>query len=394
MIDSNCMRIFFISPFCLLRPTTNRIFDVRFCDMMAGAGVDVTIIHPYYFMKENISEDAIEKNYGLLSSVKFKMLRTPLNVSSSRWWQRIVLLTSFFFMSIRIIFSSKKEIRSSLIIGRDNKALLPAVALKKIFGKLVKVKLVNTVHEVKEGKFNQWMYRSYDALLVTTASAKEKLVNSLQISEAKIERLVSPVSKANYLISKSEARKKINYSDTKPLVVYSGKLGKGITELDFIIDAAATLPQYNFILTGGKLEAVNYFKEVCENKNIRNITFPGFINDSTFISYYQLAADALISYYTKEDHTVEYNFPQKLIEYMYSHNPIVTPDFPATHDVINSSNAIIVEPDNVFSFVEGIKKAVEDRDASKRLAEKAFTDVQLFSNEGRAEQWLNFFNKL
>ncbi len=388
------MKIFFISPFCLLRPTTNRIFDVRFCDMMAGAAADVTIVHPYYFMKENISEDAVEKNYGLSGSVTFKMLQTPLNVGSSRWWQRIVLLTSFFFMSVKIIFSCRKEIRNSLIIGRDNKALLPAVLIKKIFGKLVKVKIVNTVHEVKGGKLNRWMYKSYDALLVTTAAAKDKLVNDFQISGTRIERLTSPVSKINYSTSKSEARRKINYSDTKPLVVYSGKLGKGIRELDYIMDAAANLPQFNFILTGGKSETVNYFKEICESKNILNVSFPGFINDSTFISFYQLAADVLISYYTTEDHTVEYNFPQKLIEYMHSNNPIVTPDFAATRDVINSSNAIIVEPDNVFSFVEGIKKAIENRDISKRLAEKAFADVQLFSNEKRAEQLLNFFSEL
>jgi glycosyltransferase involved in cell wall biosynthesis len=253
---------------------------------------------------------------------------------------------------------------------------------------------VNTVHEVKKGRLNARMYKKYDGILVTTASAKNKLMNDYHVPESKIERLISPVSKSNYFISKEEARKKINYSHSDPLVVYTGKLGKGIRELDYIIDAAAALPHYKFILTGGKPEAVSYFKMICESRNIQNVIFPGFLNDSTFISYYQLAADVLISYYTKEDHAVEYNFPQKLIEYMYSSNTIVTPDFPATHDVINASNAVIVEPANVLSLVDGIKRAIENKEDSKVLAAKAFADVQQFSNEKRAQEIQVFFNKL
>jgi glycosyltransferase involved in cell wall biosynthesis len=383
------MRIFFISPFCLLRPTTNRIFDVRFCDMMASAGADVTLIHPYHFMKENIDEKDIPKSYGITSPVKFKMLQTPLSNNSPRWWKLTVLAFSLFFVSMKIIFLNRKELKKCFFIGRDNKSLLPIMLLHKFFG-LRKINIINTVHEVKKGKLNEWMYKNYDGVLVTTASAKNKLVNDYHVAEAKIERLTSPVSNSNYQVSKEEARKKINYLETNPLVVYTGKLGKGIRELDYIMDAAAALPHYKFILTGGKQEVVNYFENICKDKNIQNVIFPGFMDDSTFISYYQLAADVLVSYYTKEDHMVEYNFPQKLIEYMHTHNPIVTPDFPATHDVINPSNAIIVEPDNIDSFIDGIKKAIENKVASKALALKAWNDVQQFSSEKRAKHLRDF----
>jgi glycosyltransferase involved in cell wall biosynthesis len=385
------MKIFFISPFCLLRPTTNRIFDVRFCDMMSNAGTDVTLIHPYYAMKENIDVADIPASYGVTSSVKFRMLHTPLHVGSSRWWQLVVLMTSFFFVSLKIVFSNGSD---CCVIGRDHKSLLPVMMLKKIFGKLIRVKVVNTVHEVKRGRLNDRLYKKYDAILVTTAAAKETLINAYQIPATKIERLIAPVGKEMYRISKEEARIKINYTDSKPLVVYTGKLGKGIRELDYILDAAGQLPGYNFVLTGGKPDAVDYFKKRCEETGRRNIFFPGFMNDATFIRYYQVAADALVSYYTKDDHTVEYNFPQKLIEYMHSGNPIVTPDFPATHDIINASNAILVEPDEVASFVAGIRKAIENSEASKVLAKKALTDIQRWSGEKRGEQLLHFFKRI
>jgi len=220
------------------------------------------------------------------------------------------------------------------------------------------------------------------------------MMSTFHVSKTNIEWLVAPVSKKNYMAGKEEARRRIQYTGHKPLVVYTGKLGKGINELDYIIDAAEKLPQFQFILTGGKDEAVSYFKNICGKRKIGNISFSGFINDSTFISNYQLAADALVSYYTKQDHVVEYNFPQKLIEYMHTKNPIVTPDFPATRDLINVHNAILVEPDNPAALAEGIRKAVEDKQASAALASQAFKDVEQFSSENRAGRLVNFLNNL
>ncbi len=388
------MRFYFISPFCLLRPTTNRIFDVRFCDLMAGTGAEVTLIYPYYFMKENMDEKDVARNYSPAFPVKFRMLQTRLDDNSSRWWQLLVLLTSFFYVSLKIVFHNRKNPDNVFVLSRDNKSALPMMVLKKVLGKLCRVRIITTVHEVKAGKLNSWMYKNYDGLFVTTMSAKEKLMKKLSISESKIDRLVSPVSQVDYSFSKEEARKKIGYTKTSPLVVYTGKLGKGIKELDYILDAASLLPDYNFILTGGKEETVRYFQEECKSRSIQNITWPGFINDAKSISNFQLAADVLVSYYSKQDHVVEYNFPQKLVEYMHTRNPIVTPDFPATHDIVNASNAIIVEPDNPSSFAEGIRSAVENKDASMKLAEKAFSDVQQFSFENSAQKLIRFFNSL
>ena len=388
------MKFYFISPFCLLRPTTNRIFDVRFCDLLAGTGSSVTLVHPYYFMKENVDEKEIAGSYGVIHPVNFRMLRTPLNDDSPRVWQVFVLLVSFFFYSLKIIVSNRKNLRDVYVITRDNKSSLPMIVLKKILGRFCRLKIINTVHEVKKGKLNAWMYRNYDGLLVTTSSAKDKLENGLAVSSSRIQRLVSPVSQLSYSFTKEEARKKIKYDDKKPLVVYSGKLGKGISELNYIVDAAALLPQYNFILTGGKNEAVEYYLELCEKRKIHNVSLPGFINDAAFIKYYQVAADVLISYYSKQDHMVDYNFPQKLVEYMHTGNPIVTPDFLATHDVINASNAIMVEPDHAPSLAEGIKMAIENKETSKMLSEKAFEDVQQFSFEKQGEHLMNFFRKL
>lgn len=43
------LRIIVLSPYCLLRPTTNRIYDMRMSDALAGHGAEVEIVYPYIY---------------------------------------------------------------------------------------------------------------------------------------------------------------------------------------------------------------------------------------------------------------------------------------------------------------------------------------------------------
>ena len=87
---------------------------------------------------------------------------------------------------------------------------------------------------------------------------------------------------------------------------------------------------------------------------------------------------------------VEYNYPQKINEYLSTKNPVVTPDFPATKDVLNNSNVLFVAPDQPEALAKGIKKLIEDPALSNRLAQQAFKDIQPLSFPSRAAVWLRF----
>jgi glycosyltransferase involved in cell wall biosynthesis len=194
--------------------------------------------------------------------------------------------------------------------------------------------------------------------------------------------------------SKETAREKINYKEAKPLVVYTGKVGITIAEVGYILDAAAQLPQYRFMFTGGRQKSVDHFRKICDERKLKNVTFTGFLNDVYSVRYYQLAADVLVSYYNTKDHLVDFNYPQKIQEYLSTHNPVVTPDFAATREVINDQNAFLVEPDNPSALVEGIRIAVENKELAGKKAAAAFLTSRKNTFDYRINEFLDFFEKL
>lgn len=386
------MKIIYFSPYCLLRPSTNRIFDFRIADGFAGHGVNTELISPYYYLKENIKADKIPKYYGMQHQFRYSLLPTPLNQNLPGWLQAVVLIIAFSLSTLRIIISNIGRLGSVYILARDSKLLVPVILLKKIFG--LRIKVIQLVAEVRKGKLYDWVYRNSNGICGNVSYANEVLMQKLGWRKEKFEVMLAPIPVYKNDCSKEEAREKINYNSSNPLVVYTGKVVAKNFEVLSILDAAALLKEYEFLFTGGKVMEVEKLRALCKEKNIDNVTFAGFFDDTTFIRYYQLAADVLISYYNKRNHDVDYNFPQKITEYMSTYNPVVTPNWRATRDVLNETNAIFVEPENPSSLAAGIKKAIEDKTASQKVAHQAFRDVQELTFEKRTAVLIKFFESL
>ena len=109
---------------------------------------------------------------------------------------------------------------------------------------------------------------------------------------------------------------------------------------------------------------------------------------------YQLAGDVLVSYYTSNDHLIEFNYPQKINEYMSTGNPVITPDFPATRDVLNSNNVFFVAPDNETALANGIKFLIENPQVGARLASQAKEDIKALTFDSKTKELLSWAKKL
>ena len=90
---------------------------------------------------------------------------------------------------------------------------------------------------------------------------------------------------------------------------------------------------------------------------------------------------------------IEFNYPQKVNEYLSTRNPVVTPDFPATRDVLNDKNVLFVKPDNVDSLVGGIQTLVTNKGLATSIAEQAYRDVQNLSFDKRAAEFVSFIKR-
>lgn len=388
-------RIYFFTPFCILRNSTNRIFDMRMCDAFAGAGTKTTMIFPYFYMKENLKRDDIFKSYDCKNTFGLRIQWTPLTSKTPDLLRTLILLIAFSISTLRLIIGNTGRLRNVVVISREVIPLIPIIVIKKIFGRLIPVKIVIQLHELKKSRLHRWAYRQCTGLMPNVPIARTILHERDSIPNEKMLIMNAPM--VDFLptdCSKQQAREKIGYKANAPLVVYTGKVGKGIAELDYILEAAAMLPQYHFIFTGGKEHVVKFFREYCEGRKINNTTFTGFFNEVSMVRYYQLAADVLVSYYNTGDHLVDFNYPQKIQEYLSTGNAIVTPDFSATREVINEGNSFIVEPDDPKALANGISDAIENKELAKTKGAAAILSSKKITYDSKVAEFLDFFKKL
>jgi glycosyltransferase involved in cell wall biosynthesis len=390
------MKFYFLSPYDLLRTRVNQVAAMRFCEGLGENGSATELIVPHYFRLGNMRINQVFDYYRVRQTFRIKVFLTLLWDNAPLLYTLVVLYFVSFMSLLRIILINIRGLSGVVLISQSVDLLLVPALIMKRMRFLSKARVVFYAHEVIYKRRYVWIYKNADAIICTNTKIIEDLVRDFDISENKLALFSNPISDSTLesWIDRSTARQKIGYTNSHPpLVVYTGKLGVELREPQFLLDAASRLPQYQFIFTGGKAHVVRYFRKLCLQRKISNVEFTGYVLDSGRIRYYQFAADVLVSFYTEKDHLVNYNFPLKVSEYMATRNPIVMPNHPATRDVINSGNAILVEPESLEALVGGIRRAIENKEESARLAEQAFRDVQQLSAKRQCQRLLEFFNE-
>ena len=388
------LSVYVFSPFCLLRPTTNRIFDMRMCDSMATNNAKVIIVYPHTYMKENIHRKEIPVCYGLKNNFKTRMQYTWLLENSPSWYRFIIMMSAFTISTIRIAIERLFAKDEAIILSRDAKSLIPAIIIRKLTGRLLKTKIIFVAAEVKDKPIYKWVVKNSDGVFAGVATTREAIKRIVSLPKEKFILSLAPVPVYANDSSKEQARKNIGYNYDSPLIVYTGKLGLDVLELKYILKAAKLLPSYKFLFTGGRESAVHQVKMYCKELGVENAIFTGFFNDSTVVRNYQLAGDVLVSYYTSNDHLIEFNYPQKINEYMSTGNPVITPDFPATRDVLNSKNVFFVAPDNETALANGIKFLIENPQVGAQLASQAKEDIKALTFDSKTKELLSWAKKL
>jgi len=373
--------VIYLSPYDLLRPRTNQVSDVRFAEGFSQNGIETHIIAPFVFRKDNISKQDLPAIYGLEADINVHYLNTNYT-SDINGYKAIIKITFLAYKYLKKLLK-KPEFQNSTIyiISRSAVILQPFLLLKKrIANKSQKIITTYWAHDFKSNLLYKRTYLKSDHLLATNSSIAEDIQTLIKPSKRNISITLNPITKKQLIspITKSEARNKIDgLSKEQKLIVYTGKLGiEYDLEIKHILDAAKAIPYAKFLLTGGKPEALLYWKNYCNELNIQNVIFTGYVHDYSQIIYYQKAADILLSYYTKQGHNTKHNLPNKLCEYMVTGNPIITPNYPATRDLLNSNNCFFAEPENSLSLIKTIKDVMENEEKARLIGEQAYKDVQ------------------
>lgn len=392
------MKIYYFSPYDILRPRTNQVGDVRLCEGFKQNNADIRLIVPYIYRKDNIRKSDVAKMYGLENTYPVRYLFTLFFNDAPAAYRFAVISFLNLFIFIEVMFRSWFAKKPIIILSRDAQILRPFLIARNIIPFLsTNIRIVFWVHEVKSKRVYRWVYKKSDALIGTNSSIVNDLIKKVNYSKEKTCVSLNPITEEQLRNrpSKEFAQQQTGLSGLYPLIIYTGKIGIHYNkEILHILEAAKLLPPYHFVLTGGKPDAVAHWQKWCDDNGVSNIKFTGYFADYSKVRYYQFAADVLVSYYTRQGHDPRYNLPNKVCEYMLTGNVMVIPDYPATRDTLDGSNCIFAEPENSKALAEAIRRAAENKDQSKQIAAKALKDVQEITFKKRTAIMIEFLSKL
>ena len=66
--------------------------------------------------------------------------------------------------------------------------------------------------------------------------------------------------------------------------------------------------------------------------------------------------------------------PMKVFEYMSAKKAIVSSNMPVIQEVLNESNSILVEPDNIKEWSDAINSLYNDKNKREKIAKNSYND--------------------
>jgi glycosyltransferase involved in cell wall biosynthesis len=174
----------------------------------------------------------------------------------------------------------------------------------------------------------------------------------------------------NNLLTKNEARYKLNLPLDKKIITYSGSLymDRGI---ELVLETAKELPEHLFLLVGGPSDRVLYYKDQIQKLKINNIMILGRVEPKK-VPLYLSASDILLLLFTDKVPTINFCSPLKVFEYMASGRTIIAHKFPTIEEIlVDGVSAHFVEPNNSKAIVLKIKQIInENNDLIAKTAQK------------------------
>jgi len=365
------MRIVAIAGSQIPSDTANSLQVMKACQALVQLGHDLTLIVPGNRKPEI---ENLKSHYGLQTDFHIEWIPTT-NRRLFPW------------QAMRHALALKPDLVYAWLIPTA------------VFALLFKIPAVFETHIHPSGTLGPLWHRAFAKLRgrKRLASITQALVDLLDVKYnirlQPDEVVVTPngvdIERFASLPDPVTARQKLNFPSA-PTVMCTGHLytGRGA---DLFLALAKEIPQAHFIWVGGRPEDVETWKHRAQSDNI---TFTGFIPNQD-LPLYQSAADILLMPYSRSimgssgtADSASVASPMKMFEYMAAGRAIVTSDLPVIREVLNESNAVFCEPDNLEDWKVGIEKLLADEPRRLALGKRAKQDVGGYTWLARAEKIL------
>jgi glycosyltransferase involved in cell wall biosynthesis len=161
--------------------------------------------------------------------------------------------------------------------------------------------------------------------------------------------------------------------------------------MDLMFQLAGRNPAIRFLWIGGELDAINHWRERAQAAGLENLTLHGFVSNQE-LPLLQAACDVLMMPYGREisvssgGNTARFASPMKVFEYLATGRPILSSDLPVLREVLDSSNAILLPPENLEAWDAALKSLQADASRIAALSAAAKKSAQGFTWINRAER--------
>lgn len=210
-----------------------------------------------------------------------------------------------------------------------------------------------------------------DRTIAISEMVSRHLLEDVGISGEKIRRVYNGVDTGYYSIYPDsvllrEYRQRWQLSECRPVIGTIGRLASGgVKGFDLFLQAAASLvPEFPDlgILMAGEGPRRSYLERLSQGLGIaKRVRFVGIVNDIRV----PLALMDLFVFPSRWPEA----FGLTLVEAMAAGRPVIAMKTGAVPEIIrHDSDGWLVEPDNVSSLVEGIRRLLKDRETADRLA--------------------------
>ena len=250
-------------------------------------------------------------------------------------------------------------------------------------------------HIYKDTYFYKKTWKKAAKIISITTFLRNKL---LELGKREADILVAPdavdFKKFNILISKEEARKKLNLPGDKILIGYVGMLKTmGVEKgVDVSIRSLLNLKEnISLVLVGGMEDDILYYTDLAREIGVlERVVFIGNVPHSA-VPLYLKSFDILIAPFPDAAHYKSCMSPLKLFEYMASGRPIIVTDLPSIREVLDEESAIFIKPNSHHDLGKAINNLVENKNLGEKIANQAHKLVQeKFTWEKRTSNILNF----
>lgn len=333
------------------------------CEALVKAGEEVTLLVPA--RRNHLTIPALQY-YGIKASFIIRRLSCIDTVSLGK--------LGFWLQSLTFASSILAHLRSSsydVVYGRDELvlAVLALCGVKNIYW------------ESHDGTWNiasRYVARKARGIVVVSNGLKEFYIDR-GVPAEKLFATPNGIDLAEFAHQETRqaSRARLGLPQDKKIALYIGRLD-GWKGTDTLLEASKLLPGDMLVsLIGGEPQQIEKLKH-----HYPNVIFLGYRPYSE-LSGNQAAADVLVVPNTAKDEvSVRFTSPLKLIAHMASHRPIVASDLPSIRELADETSAVLVKPDSPEALAKGIQLAL----AQPQLADQALARVTQLDWSARAQR--------